>query len=93
MLALQLLLFKKLVDSSLQQFVLCGSPRFITAELELPGNDSENPPPFIPRILASIPLAITLHKVSSENRLWLRISMSEESTQLVFFRFEPNQKQ
>ncbi|XWS55469.1 hypothetical protein CRYUN_Cryun09bG0002800 [Craigia yunnanensis] len=79
------LLFKKLVDSfSFQQFVLCGSPRFITAELEVPDNDSENPLPFIPGIPASIPLAITLHNVLSENRLWLRISMSEESTQFVF---------
>ncbi|XVE76627.1 hypothetical protein DITRI_Ditri12bG0188600 [Diplodiscus trichospermus] len=79
------LVFKKLVESfSLQQFVLCGSPRYMTAELEVPGNDSENPLPFIPGIPASIPLAITLHNVLSENRLWVRISMSEESTQFLF---------
>ncbi|XVE97156.1 hypothetical protein REPUB_Repub02eG0286900 [Reevesia pubescens] len=80
-----LLPFKKLLDSfSLQQFVLCGSPRYINAELKVPGNDSENPLPFIPGIPASIPLTITLHNASSENRFWLRLSMSEESTQFVF---------
>ncbi|XVF76894.1 hypothetical protein PTKIN_Ptkin13bG0303900 [Pterospermum kingtungense] len=79
------LLFKKLVDNfSLQQFVLCGSPRYITAELEVPGNDSENPLLFIPGIPASIPVVINLHNVSSENRLWLQISMSEDSTEFVF---------
>ncbi|XP_022767812.1 protein SIEL isoform X2 [Durio zibethinus] len=79
------LLFKKLIDSfSLHQFVLGGSPRHINAELEVPGNDSENPLPFIPGIPASIPLAITLYNVLSEHRLWLRISMGEESTQFVF---------
>ncbi|GMJ03271.1 DEFECTIVE in snRNA PROCESSING 3, SHORT-ROOT interacting embryonic lethal [Hibiscus trionum] len=79
------LLFQKLLDSfSLQQFVLYGTPRYIHAELEVPGNDSENPLPFIPGLPASIPLAITLHNVSTESRLWLRISMSEELIQFVF---------
>lgn len=81
------LLFKKLVNTfSLQQFVLCGSPRYITAELEVPGNDSENPLPFIPGIPASIPSVINLHNVSNENRLWLRMSMSMsvESTEFVY---------
>ncbi|KAJ0089195.1 hypothetical protein Patl1_31443 [Pistacia atlantica] len=32
----------------------------------------------------AIPLEITLHNISSENRLWLRITMSEESTQFIF---------
>ncbi|KAL4352960.1 hypothetical protein GQ457_06G005550 [Hibiscus cannabinus] len=77
--------FEKLLDSfSLQQFVLCGTPRYIHAELKVPGNDSENPLPFIPGLPASIPLAIALHNVSTESRCWLRISMSEESTQFVF---------
>ncbi|KAK8303614.1 hypothetical protein V6Z12_D04G162600 [Gossypium hirsutum] len=79
------LLFKKLLDSfSLQQFVLYGTPRYIHAELAVPSNDSENPLPFIPGIPASIPLAITLHNVLTESRLWVRISMNEESTQFVF---------
>ncbi|EOY07059.1 ARM repeat superfamily protein, putative isoform 1 [Theobroma cacao] len=79
------LLFKKLVDSfSFEQFVLCASPRYLNAELEVPGNDSESPLPFISGIPASIPLVITLHNISSDNKLWLRISMSEESTQFVF---------
>ncbi|TYI33394.1 hypothetical protein ES332_A04G129900v1 [Gossypium tomentosum] len=81
----QPLLFKKLLDSfSLQQFVLYGTPRSVHAELAVPGNDSENPLPFIPGIPASIPLAITLHNVLTESRLWVRISMGEESTQFVF---------
>ncbi|KAE8711640.1 leucine-rich repeat receptor-like protein kinase IMK2-like [Hibiscus syriacus] len=83
------ILFEKLLNSfSLQQFVLCGTPRYIHSELEVPGNDSENPLPFIPGLPASIPLAITLHNLSTESRLWLRISTSEESTQFVFL--DPN---
>lgn len=82
---------RRLLNSfTLKQFSLCGSPSYANAELEVPGNDSENPLPFISGLPACIPLEITLHKILSENRLWLRITLSEESTQFVFLDLNLN---
>ncbi|GLT89368.1 hypothetical protein SLE2022_073510 [Rubroshorea leprosula] len=76
---------RRLLNSfSLKQFSLCGSPRYANAGLEVPGNDSENPLPFVSGLPACIPLEITFHNILNENRLWLRITLSEESTQFVF---------
>lgn len=86
------LLFKELLNSfSLKQFTLSGNPKYVNAELEAPGNSSENPLPFISGLPACIPLEITLHNVLSENRLWLRITVSEESTQFVFLDLDRNE--
>uniref|UniRef100_A0A2P2PN39 Integrator complex subunit 4/Protein SIEL C-terminal Ig-like domain-containing protein n=1 Tax=Rhizophora mucronata TaxID=61149 RepID=A0A2P2PN39_RHIMU len=62
---------------------LCSTIRHIKAELTVPGNDSENPLSFVSGLPVGIPLDIALHSVSSENRLWLRITRSENSTQFV----------
>ncbi|GLT73769.1 hypothetical protein SLA2020_456050 [Shorea laevis] len=76
---------RRLLNSfSPKQFSLCGSPRYANTELEVSGNDSENPLPFISGLPACIPLEITLHNILNENRLWLRITLSEELTQFVF---------
>lgn len=69
---------------TLKQFSLCSRVRHINAELDVPGNDSENPLPFVSGLPVAIPLDITLYNVGSENRLWLTIRMSQESTQFVF---------
>lgn len=78
-------LFTKLLDLfTLKQFNLCRRVRHINAVLDVPGNDSANPLPFVSGLPVAIPMEITLHNVASENRLWLRMTMNEESTQFVF---------
>ncbi|KAF9665304.1 hypothetical protein SADUNF_Sadunf16G0108800 [Salix dunnii] len=80
-----LFLNTNLVDFfTLKQFSLCSRVRHINAELNVPGNDFENPLRFVSGLPVAIPLDITLYNVSSENRLWLTIRMSEELTQFVF---------
>ncbi|KAK4834531.1 hypothetical protein QYF36_024374 [Acer negundo] len=76
----------QLLDSfSLKKLTLSGNLRHINAVLDIPDNSSENPLPFVSGLPVGIPMDITLHNISTENRLWLRISMSEESNQFVFF--------
>nr|XP_023903304.1 protein SIEL [Quercus suber] len=78
-------MFKELLKHfSLSQFVLYGRLNQIKAELTIPDNDSENPLPFVSRLPVGIPCDITLHNTSNENKLWLRMSMDDESTQFVF---------
>ncbi|CAK7343728.1 unnamed protein product [Dovyalis caffra] len=78
-------LFGKSVDFfTPKQFSLCSRVRHINADLDVLGNDSENPLPFVSGLPVAIPLDITLYNVVSENRLWLTIAMSQESTQFVF---------
>ncbi|KAJ0089190.1 hypothetical protein Patl1_31448 [Pistacia atlantica] len=82
-------LFSQLLESFfLNQLFLSRRLRHIKAELDVPDNSIENPAPFVSGLPVAIPLEITLHNISSENRLWLRITMSEESTQ--FFFLDPN---
>ncbi|KAJ0087630.1 hypothetical protein Patl1_31437 [Pistacia atlantica] len=78
-------LFSQLLESFfLNQLLLSGRLRHIKAELDVPDNSTENPVTFVSGLPVAIPLEITLHNISSENRLWLRITMSEESTQFIF---------
>ncbi|KAL5740300.1 hypothetical protein ACOSQ2_029480 [Xanthoceras sorbifolium] len=77
--------FNQLLDSFfLKKLMLCRNLRHIRAKLDIPDNSSENPLPFVSGLPVAIPLDITLHNMSTENRLWLRITMSEESTRYVF---------
>ncbi|KAK3227409.1 hypothetical protein Dsin_007271 [Dipteronia sinensis] len=77
--------FRQLLDSfSLKKLTLSGNLTHINAELEIPDNSSENPLPFVSGLPVGIPMDITLQNISTENRLWLMISMSEESNQFVF---------
>lgn len=85
-------LLKKLLDHfSLEQFVLCRNLRHIHAELEVPDNDSENPLFFVSGLPVAIPCEITLHNISNEGRLWLRITIGEESIQFVFLNLNLNE--
>jgi len=78
-------LFKELLKHfSLKQFVLCGRLDQVRAELVVPDNDSENPLHFVSRLPVGIPCKITLHNIPSENKLWLRMTTDDESTQFVF---------
>ncbi|XP_031284736.1 protein SIEL-like [Pistacia vera] len=78
-------LFNQLLESFfLNQLLLSGRLRHIKAELDVPDNSTENPVTFVSGLPVAIPLEIALHNISSENRLWLRITMSEESTQFIF---------
>lgn len=78
-------LFKELLKYfSLKQFVFYGRVNQKEAELVVPDNDSENPLPFVSRLPVGIPCDITLHNISNENKLWLRMSMDDESTHFVY---------
>ncbi|CAN0927885.1 Protein SIEL [Linum grandiflorum] len=79
------LLFRKLADTfSLRQFTLRSGITHVRAELDVLGNDSENPLQFVAGLPVAIPLEIVLHNVSSGNRLWLRITADGEVTQFTF---------
>ncbi|KAK3032868.1 hypothetical protein RJ639_037045, partial [Escallonia herrerae] len=77
-------LFQNLLELfTLKQFVFCGELRYVEAELEVRGNDLEQPRPFVPGLPVGIPFSITLYNTSSKSRLWLRMTM-EDSTQFVY---------
>ncbi|CAN1134325.1 Protein SIEL [Linum perenne] len=78
-------LFKNLADTfSLRQFTLCSRITHIRAELDIPGNDSENPLLFVAGLPVEIPLDVTLHNVCSDVRLWLRKTADGQITQFQF---------
>lgn len=78
-------LFNQLLNSfSLSQLVFHGRLEQVHAELGVPDNSSENPVIFVSGLPVSIPFEITLYHISSVNRLWLRMTMSDETTQFVF---------
>ncbi|KAF2306456.1 hypothetical protein GH714_018262 [Hevea brasiliensis] len=80
--------FKKLINHySAKQFSL-SRVTHLYAALSVHGNDFENPLPFISGLPVAIPLEITLHNVSRDARLWVRMAMSEELVQFFLFRFE-----
>lgn len=82
-------LFSQLLESFfLNQLLLSGRLRHLKVELDVPDNSTENPVTFVSGLPVAIPLEITLHNISSENRLWLKITISEESTQFIFL--DPN---
>lgn len=68
--------------------MLHGRLKHVHAELGVPHNSSEDPVIFVSGLPVSIPFEITLYNISSANRLWLRMNMSDESTQFVFL--DPN---
>ncbi|XP_021638150.2 protein SIEL isoform X2 [Hevea brasiliensis] len=76
--------FKKLINHySAKQFSL-SRVTHLYAALSVHGNDFENPLPFISGLPVAIPLEITLHNVSRDARLWVRMAMSEELVQFFF---------
>ncbi|XP_029127904.1 protein SIEL [Cajanus cajan] len=76
---------------SLKQFVFHGSIKHVKAELRVPNNDYEHPLPFVPRLPVGVQCEISLHNISSDSRLWLRMTMDDGFIQYVFLdldRFE-----
>ncbi|KAK7294764.1 hypothetical protein RJT34_17660 [Clitoria ternatea] len=69
---------------SLKQFVFCGGIKHIKAVLSILNTDSEHPLPFVSGLPVGIPCEITLHNISSESRLWLRMSMDDGFMGFVF---------
>lgn len=77
-------MFKKLINHySAKQFSF-SKVTHLYAALSVPGNDFENPLPFISGLPVAIPLEITLHNVPRETRLWVRMAMSEDLVQFFF---------
>lgn len=78
-----------LLLSSLKQFkprqlVLPGKLKYIEAEMDVQGTDFQNPLPFIPGLPVGVSLAITVHNVSVEKRLWIKMSLEDKMTQFAF---------
>ncbi|VVA14332.1 PREDICTED: integrator complex subunit 4 [Prunus dulcis] len=81
------LLIRRVLESfSLKQLVLCGRLKHMKAELDIPDNEYENPLRFVAGLPVGIPCRITLHNISAESRLWLKMTVNKdnESTQFVF---------
>ncbi|RZC63273.1 hypothetical protein C5167_025054 [Papaver somniferum] len=74
----QQFLFKRILDLfSLKEMVFDGMLKHIKAELGVPGNDSENPIPFVSGLPAGVTVQMTLFNVSDKDRLWLEMSAQE----------------
>ncbi|KAF1897953.1 hypothetical protein Lal_00032715 [Lupinus albus] len=69
---------------SFKKFMFHGTIRHLKATLSIPNNDLEHPFPFVSGLPVGIPCNITAHNVSSEKRLWLRISMDDGFIQHLF---------
>ncbi|KAI3841129.1 hypothetical protein MKX03_007857 [Papaver bracteatum] len=84
--------FKRLLDLfSLKEMVFDGMLKHIKAELGVPGNDSENPIPFVSGLPVGVTFQMTLFNVSDKDRLWLKMSVQEADLfQYVFLDFNQN---
>nr|XP_029120263.1 protein SIEL isoform X2 [Elaeis guineensis] len=76
-------IYKLLELFNLQQVAFTGRFKCIKAELQVFGNDSENPLPFVPGLPVGITFQITVHNISTNDRLWLRMAVGV-SVQYVF---------
>nr|GMC81815.1 protein SIEL [Ipomoea batatas] len=77
-------LLSSLKQFKLRQLVLPGKLKYIEAEMDVQGTDFQNPLPFIPGLPVGISLVITVHNVSVEKRLWIKMSLEEKMTQFAF---------
>ncbi|XP_031396936.1 protein SIEL isoform X1 [Punica granatum] len=78
-------LFRKVLDHfSLEKYELSGRLECVSAELAVPGNNSENPLYFVRGLPVAIPVEINLSNVSKESMLWLKMMAGEESTRFLF---------
>ncbi|XP_014492475.1 protein SIEL-like [Vigna radiata var. radiata] len=69
---------------SLKQFMSHGTIKHVNAELSIPNNDMEHPLPFVSGLPVGVPCEITLHNISSESKLWLRMTLDDGFVQHVF---------
>lgn len=77
-------LLKSLEYFTPRKLVLSGNLKYMEAELHFQGNGFQNPLPFISGLPVGLSLDMTLHNISSENRLWIKMSLEEKLTQFVF---------
>ncbi|KAI3865321.1 hypothetical protein MKX03_037299 [Papaver bracteatum] len=84
--------FRRLLDLfSLKEMVFDGMLKHIKAELSVPGNNSENPIPFVSGLPAGVTFQMTLFNVSDKDRLWLKMSVQEADLfQYVFLDLNQN---
>ncbi|XP_055817563.1 protein SIEL [Solanum dulcamara] len=78
------LLLKSLEHFTPRKVVLSGNLKYMEAELHFQGNEFQNPLPFISGLPVGLSLDITLHNISCENRLWIKMSLEEKLPQFVF---------
>ncbi|CAN4111858.1 unnamed protein product [Withania somnifera] len=78
------LLLKSLKHFTPRKVVSCGNLKYMEAELHFQGNEFQNPLPFISGLPFGLSLNITLHNISSEKSLWIKMSLEEKLTQLKF---------
>lgn len=70
---------------SLKQFIYSGIIKHVRAELCIVNNDSEHPLPFVSGLPVGIECDITLHNITSAQKLWLSMTMNDDgSSQYVF---------
>ncbi|KAK7273765.1 hypothetical protein RIF29_14828 [Crotalaria pallida] len=69
---------------SIKKFMFHGTIKHLKAELSVPNNDLEHPFPYVSGLPVGIPCDITVHNVSSRNRLWLRMSTDDGFMHHVF---------
>ncbi|MED6115592.1 hypothetical protein PIB30_092089 [Stylosanthes scabra] len=67
-----------------KRFMIREAIRHRRAELSIPNNGPDYPLPFAPGLTAAIPCDITLHNISSNCRVWLRMCINDGFTQHVY---------
>ncbi|KAL9271360.1 SIEL-like protein [Drosera capensis] len=72
-------LMKLLESCSLKDFAHLDKIRHKKAELLIPGYDAENPFTFIPGLPVGVTLEVSLYNATSEDRLWIKLSLDEFS--------------
>ncbi|KAL3348775.1 hypothetical protein AABB24_022107 [Solanum stoloniferum] len=78
------LLLKSLEHFTPRKVVSSGNLKHMEAELHFQGNEFQNPLPFIFGLPVGLSLDIKFHNISSESRLWIKMSCEEKLTQFVF---------
>ncbi|XP_022982770.1 protein SIEL [Cucurbita maxima] len=82
--------FRKLLKTfTLNHLEISKKLKHVKAELVIPDNDYEKPLYFVPGLPVGILCQIILHNVSSERKLWFRITMDNTTSQFIFLDFLP----
>ncbi|KAK1400351.1 Integrator complex subunit [Heracleum sosnowskyi] len=77
--------FKKLLELfSLKQIELPRGLKHVKAELDIVNNTCETPLFFVSGLPVGIPLHITLYNIVAHNRLWVKLTANEDSSQYVY---------
>ncbi|KAF4379030.1 hypothetical protein F8388_022117 [Cannabis sativa] len=78
-------LFRRLLEMfCLKEIMFVGRLKYLNTELIIPNNGPENPIIYVPGLPVGIACQITIHNISVESRLWLKMTMDDGSTQFIF---------